>query len=227
MYIISGISGSIGRVLFDHYTSIGELAIGTYNNNPPDIDSRDRIYQLDITDFSQVSNFVKQLSPLLKNICLINNAGVTYNAFAHKSDPELWKKVIDTNLTGTYNMIRALLPHMRQQKYGRIINCSSVVAQVGAIGTTAYAASKAGLWGLTKSLSLENAGKNILTNSLNLGYMEMGMTTQIPTELQTEILKRIPAAKFGETQEVILAVDYLVNSNYITGTSIDINGGIY
>lgn len=214
-------------MLFDHYTSIGELVIGTYNNNPPDIDSRDRIYQLDITDFSQVSNFVKQLNPLLKNICLINNAGVTYNSFAHKSDPELWKKVIDTNLTGTYNTIRALLPHMRQQKYGRIINCSSIVAQVGAIGTTAYAASKAGLWGLTKSLSLENAGKNILTNSLNLGYMETGMTTQIPTELQTEILKRIPAAKFGETQEVILAVDYLVNSNYITGTSIDINGGIY
>lgn len=227
MKIITGVSGSIGRLLFDHYSKSDNSTIGTYNKNKPEVDRNDRVFQVDISDYRQVSDFIERLKTDLKEICLINCASIVYDSFAHKSNPEQWKEVIDTNLTGTFFMIRGLLPFMRDQKYGRIVNLSSVVAQTGAIGTTAYAASKAGLWGLSKSLAIENANKNIFINSLNLGYMDAGMTDRIPEELQLSIRNNIPLKKFGSHEEIIHAIDYLLASSYVTGTSIDINGGLY
>lgn len=227
MKIITGVSGSIGRLLFDHYSRSDNSTIGIYNKNKPGVDRDDRVFQVDISDYRQVSDFIEKLKIDLKEICLINCASIVYDSFAHKSNPEQWKEVIDTNLTGTFFMIRGLLPFMRDQEYGRIVNLSSVVAQTGAIGTTAYAASKAGLWGLSKSLAIENANKNILINSLNLGYMDTGMTDRIPEELQLIIRKNIPLKKFGSHEEIIHAIDYLVASSYVTGTSIDINGGLF
>jgi acetoacetyl-CoA reductase/3-oxoacyl-[acyl-carrier protein] reductase len=227
MKIITGVSGSIGRILFEHYSETGEATYGTYNRNRPDLDAADKIYQVDIADYEQVSGFISSVESALDTICLINCASIVYDSFAHKSDPDQWKKVIDTNLTGSYNLIRILLPYMRKNNYGRIINLSSVVAQIGAIGTSAYAASKAGLWGLSKSLAVENANKNILINSLNLGYMDAGMTERIPEDLQAGIKGKIPIGVFGSPREIILAIDYLVASEYVTGTSIDINGGLF
>jgi len=227
MKIITGVSGSIGKLLFEHYSKSGEVTYGTYNRNRPDLDAEGRIFQVDISDFEQVSDFILKTESELSKICLINCASIVYDSFAHKSDPGQWKKVIDTNLIGTFHVIRRLLPHMREQNYGRIVNLSSVVAQIGAIGTSAYAASKAGLWGLSKSLAVENANKNILINSLNLGYMDTGMTERIPAELQLDTRNKIPLKKFGSPEEIIYAIDYLLASNYVTGTSIDINGGLY
>lgn len=227
MIIITGVSGSIGKVLFDHYSKLDESTIGTFNRNKPDLDSPNKLFKVNISDYEQVNDFIETMKFDLKNICLINCAAIVYDAFAHKSNPEQWKEVIDTNLTGTFYMIRSLLPYMRDQNYGRIVNLSSVVAQTGAIGTTAYAASKAGLWGLSKSLAIENANKNILINSLNLGYMETGMTDRLPEDLQYNIRNKIPLKKFGSPREIIHAIDYLVASDYVTGTSIDVNGGLY
>lgn len=227
MKIITGVSGSIGSLLFEHYSESGEPTFGTYNRNIPDLGSEDKIFQVDISDYGQVHDFVMQIESELEHICLINCASMVYDSFAHKSDPARWKEVIDTNLTGTYHLIRILLPYMRKNNFGRIVNLSSVVAQIGAIGTTAYAASKAGLWGLTKSLAVENAKKNILINSLNLGYMDTGMTDRIPEDLQAGIRGKIPLGEFGSSREIIQAIDYLVASDYVTGTSIDINGGLY
>jgi acetoacetyl-CoA reductase/3-oxoacyl-[acyl-carrier protein] reductase len=226
MKIITGVSGSIGKVLFDHYSKSKEATIGTFNRNRPDFDAKDKLFQVDISNYEQVAEFISNIESELDNICLINCASIVYDAFAHKSDPEQWKEVIDTNLTGTFHIIRCLLPHMRDKKFGRIINLSSVVAQTGAIGTTAYAASKAGLWGLSKSLAIENANKNVLINSLNLGYMATGMTDRIPKDLQSIIRNSIPLKEFGSPREIIQAIDYLVASDYVTGTSIDINGGL-
>jgi len=226
MKLITGVSGSIGRILFDHYSNSGEVTVGTFNRNRPDLDATDKLFQVDISDYEQVKAFVADIESKLDNICLINCASIAYDSFAHKSNPEQWKEVIDTNLTGTFYMIRSLLPYMRDQMYGRIINLSSVVAQIGAIGTSAYAASKAGLWGLSKSLALENANKNILINSLNLGYMDTGMTYRLPDDLRSIIRNQIPLREFGSPQEIIHAVDYLINSDYVTGTTIDINGGL-
>jgi len=229
MKIITGVSGSIGKLLFEHYNNSDEPIVGTFNRNNPlfSSNSGSRVFQVDISDYEQVSEFIAEIEDELKNICLINCASIVYDSFAHKADPDSWKHVIDVNLTGTFNMIRALLPYMRDQEYGRIINFSSVVAQTGAIGTSAYAASKAALWGLTKSLTIENANKNILINSINLGYMESGMTDRIPKELKTSILEKIPLKSFGPINEVILAAEYLINTDYIAGTTIDVNGGLY
>ena len=226
MKIITGVSGSIGKLLFRHYSKSDGSTIGTFNRNRPDFDTGDKVFQVYISDYEQVSGFIDKIEADLNNICLINCASIVYDSFAHKSDPKQWKEVIDTNLTGTYHMIRALLPYMRDQEYGRIVNLSSVVAQTGAIGTTAYAASKAGLWGLSKSMAVENANKNILINSLNLGYMDTGMTDRIPKDLQLNIRNNIPLKKFGPSREIIHAIDYLTASDYVTGTSIDINGGL-
>ena len=111
------------------------------------------------------------------------------------------------------------------ENYGRIINFSSVVAQKGYVGTSAYAASKSALWGLTKVISKENATKGITINNINLGYMNIGMIEQIPEDEKDAILKEIPQQKFGEPFEIIKTLNYLIDNEYITGTSIDLNGG--
>jgi NAD(P)-dependent dehydrogenase (short-subunit alcohol dehydrogenase family) len=227
MKIITGVSGSIGKLLFDHYGKTEDSVIGIYNKHKPEVEKYNRVFKVDISDYSEVSDFIERIKTDLNEICLINCASIVYDSFAHKSNPELWKEVIDTNLTGTFYMIRGLLPFMRDQEYGRIINFSSVVAQSGAIGTTAYAASKAGLWGLSKSLAIENANKNVLINTLNLGYMDVGMTYSLPEEMQLDIRNNIPLKKFGSQEEIIYAIDYLLASGYVTGTTIDINGGLY
>jgi len=227
MIIITGASGAIGLKLFEHYSSRSSDAIGIFNKNKRATFSEGNLFQLDISNYSKVESFINSINVKLENVCLINGAAITYDAFTHKSEPDKWAKIINVNLIGTYNMIRALLPVMREQEYGRIINLSSVVAQKGAIGTSSYAASKAGLWGLTKTVALENANKNILINSINLGYMEAGMTKRIPSELQRQIKDSIPLKKFGPISDIILSIDFLINSTYITGTSIDINGGLY
>ena len=116
---------------------------------------------------------------------------------------------------------------MRQNKFGRIINFSSVVAQKGVPGTSAYAASKAALWGLTKNLAVENAKYNITANNLNLGYFNTGMIKDIPDNMLTTIKENIPAGRLGEPNEVLNAIEFLINTPYVNGTSIDINGGYY
>jgi len=121
MIIITGASRSIGKYLFEKYSEI-ETVFGTYFTTPQRSSLLKKMVKVDISDFNSVSQFYKQIEESLSKITLINCAGISYNSFAHKSDPAEWKKVIDTNLVGTYNMIRVLLPIMREQKYGRIIN---------------------------------------------------------------------------------------------------------
>jgi NAD(P)-dependent dehydrogenase (short-subunit alcohol dehydrogenase family) len=116
---------------------------------------------------------------------------------------------------------------MREQGYGRIINFSSIVAETGIPGTSAYAASKAGLWGMARSIAVENASKGITINNLNLGYFDIGMINEVSEEYQQIVKKKIPTGKFGDPGNIFNAVKFLIESDYINGTSIDINGGIY
>ena len=159
-------------------------------------------------------------------LVLINCAGITYNAFGHKSDLDQWKNVIDVNLIGSFNLIRALLPHMRDANYGRIINLSSVVAQKGVPGTSAYAASKSGLWGMTKALSVENARKNITINNINLGYFDIGIIDQVPTNSLEGLIETIPVRRLGAPSNIVKTVDYIVDNSDLCGASIDVNGGL-
>jgi len=226
MIIITGASRGIGEYLFNSYlTSANEPILGTYLNSKPQ-NSLEMFVKLDISDYEQVDKLVQEKYEFLNRITLINCAGITYNSVGHKSDPKRWKNVIDVNLTGTYNMIRGVLPIMREQKYGRIINFSSVVAQKPTPGISAYAASKSALWGLSKSIAVENAALNITINNINLGYSTLGMIDMVPEEYKEKILQQIPARKFCDPQDILNTVNYLNTTPYITGSSIDISGGL-
>ncbi|MFZ4739760.1 MAG: SDR family NAD(P)-dependent oxidoreductase [Bacteroidales bacterium] len=226
MIIITGASRGIGNYLLRSFLQTSEeLIVGTYFNSKP-TENIENYVQLDVCNFEQINNFVQEKSSDLKEITLINCAGITYNAFAHKSDPEKWKSVIETNLFGTYNFIRALLPIMREQKFGRIINFSSVVAIKPTPGISPYAASKSALWGLSKSIAIENAAYNITINNVNLGYSELGMIEMVPDEFKKNIISQIPAGILCEPKDILNTVNYLKTTRYITGSSIDLSGGL-
>ena len=226
MIILTGASGGIGNFLMQRYVAEGVEVLGLYNTTEP-TENIDLMYQVDVSDYKSVSKFVNEVRGKLTNITLINSASVNYNCMAHLADPVRWANLVKINLIGTFNMVNALLPFMREQQYGRIINFSSVLAQKGVPGTSAYAASKSGLWGLTKTIAIENATKGITINNLNLGYFNIGMTNTITAELQKEILKSIPVKRYGDPIAIYNAINYLIDSDYITGTNIDINGGLF
>ena len=227
MIIITGASKGIGEFLFKKFWELDEIVYGTYNSTYPKTDKKEFFTKVNIADYSDVSNWIKKIKSKITKLTLINCAGNNYNSFAHKADVDNWVQVINVNLIGTFNVIRAVLPLMRQEGYGRIINLSSVVAQMGVIGTSAYAASKAGLWGLTKSIAIENAKKGITINNLNLGYFDIGMIKEVPKEFQKVIKEKIPTGSFGNPENIFKAVNFLIETDYINGTSIDLNAGLY
>lgn len=228
MYIITGASRNIGRYLFTRLKQSGEKVIGFYNSTIEGYDEdSSNYYKLDITDYNAVECFVQSMRSELNQIKLINCAGISYSGFAHKADIEKWQRVVQVNLFGVFNIIRALLPIMREQNYGRIINFSSVVAVSPTQGVSAYAASKAGLIGLTKTLAVENASKGITVNAINLGYVSMGMGVEAVTvEFQEKMKNSIPLGRFCNPDEIYNTVKYLVDTEYITGADLNINGGV-
>jgi NAD(P)-dependent dehydrogenase (short-subunit alcohol dehydrogenase family) len=227
MILITGASRGIGKFLLKKFIDSGEKVFGTFNQTQPEDEFSELLTKVDITDISQINVWLEMVLKESKNITLLNCAGSNYNSFAHKSDIEKWKAVIETNLIGSFNMISQVLPIMREENFGRIINFSSVVAESGIPGTSAYAASKAGLWGMTRAIAVENAKKGITINNLNLGYFDVGMIKEVPQEYQEIIKAKIPVGKFGNPENIWKAVNYIIESDYLTGTSVDINGGLY
>lgn len=226
MIIITGASRGIGEFLFKSFLKDGNEDIkGLYCNTKPE-ENFEKFIKLDITNYDEIEMFVNSSLNEFKDITLINCAGITYNSFAHKSSHEQWKNVIDTNLIGTYNIIRALLPIMRNQKFGRIINFSSVVAIKPTQGISSYAASKSALWGLAKSVAIENAALNITINNINLGYSELGMIEMVPAEYKKNIIAQIPTGILCPPGDILNTVNFLRTTRYITGASIDLNGGL-
>jgi len=227
MIMITGASRGIGNYLFKKFWESGEAVYGTYNLTYPETDKVGFFTKVDISDYSSVIDWIKKLEGEFDKLTLINCAGINYNSFSHKADIDKWSEVIKVNLIGIFNVIRAVLPFMRERGYGRIINFSSVVAQMPVPGTSAYAASKAGLWGLVKSIAVENAKKGITINNLNLGYYDLGMISEIPKEFQVILKEKIPTGNFGDPGNIFNAVRFLMESDYVNGASIDMNGGIF
>jgi len=124
-------------------------------------------------------------------------------------------------------MLRHVLPIMREKRFGRIVLLSSVVPQIGIPGTSAYAASKAALWGLSKAVAKENARYGIAINTINLGYFDIGMIQDVPPEMLDRIVKGIPMGKIGDPKNILRAVEFILLADYLTGSEIDLNGGIY
>lgn len=225
MIIISGASRGIGEYLLKTFKEQSIEAIGLYNSTKPEVFT-DSFHKVNIRNFMEVESVITPMISNSDNLVLINCAGINYNSFAHKSDPEKWREVIETNLIGTYNLIRTVLPRMREINHGRIINFSSVVAAKGTPGVSAYAATKSALWGMSKSIAIENANKNITINSINLGYSVLGMIKEVPEAYLEVIKNEIPMKRLCNPDEILSTVNYLINTAYTTGESININGGL-
>ena len=226
MYIVTGASRGIGQYLFNRLREEGEEVVGTYHTTPPTDPDPQRLFQVNVADAAEVSRWIAGLAGRLERVTLLNCAAISYNAMAHKSDLERWEQVIKINLLGSFYVIHALLPGMRAAGYGRIINFSSVVAQTPVPGTSAYAASKAALWGLTRALTAENAGKGITINNLNLGYFDIGIIREVSPASHALIKERIPSKNFGTPDQIFQTIKFMVATDYLNGTSVDLNGGM-
>ena len=224
MIIVTGASRGIGQYIFNYFLNKKLDVIGIYNKTEIKQNLANFVC-LDLTDENAIKKFVS--STKLSNIVLINAAGITFASIAHKQSVQQFRNTLEVNSTAAFSIIKYLLPIMREQHYGRIINISSVVPQIGAPGNVAYAASKSALWGMSKVIAVENAIKGITSNCLNLGYCSLGMVKTIPAEVLNKIIETIPQKKLCEPYNITNAIEFLISSDYVTGAEININGGLH
>ena len=160
---------------------------------------------------------------------LINNAGITADNLIMRMSSEEWSSVIDTNVNGLYRVTKPLVRQMMKNRWGRIVNISSVVARMGSPGQTNYVASKSAIEGFTKSLALELASRNITVNALAPGFIETDMTSVLDDDQKEKIMEKIPLGRMGQAKEVAAAAAFLISDDaaYITGQTLQINGGLY
>ena len=183
----------------------------------------------DVANFEDCEKFVKQTIERFEQIdVLVNNAGITKDMLLMRMKKEDFEQVIDTNLVGTFNVTKNVVPYMMKARFGRIINISSVVGISGNAGQTNYSASKAGIIGFTKSLAKEIASRNILVNAVAPGFIETNMTDILKDDVKQEIAKNIPLRRMGTAQDVANIVKFLASedSSYITGQVIQVDGGM-
>lgn len=183
----------------------------------------------DVANFEECENFVKQVIERFGQIdVLVNNAGITKDMLLMRMKKEDFEQVIDTNLVGTFNVTKNVVPYMMKARSGRIINISSVVGISGNAGQTNYSASKAGIIGFTKSLAKEIASRNILVNAVAPGFIETNMTDVLKDDVKQEIAKNIPLKRMGTAQDVANVVKFFASddSSYITGQVINVDGGM-
>ena len=185
---------------------------------------------VDVTRDAEVKAAVQQAQKHFGSLdILVNNAGITRDQLALRMKREDWDAVLATNLTAAFVAIQAALPGMVRQRWGRIINIASVVAQSGNPGQANYVAAKAGLIGLTKSLALELASRSITVNAVAPGYISTAMTAGLGEQASERLLEHIPLGRIGTAEEVAAAVRFLAgeSASYITGQTLDVNGGLY
>ncbi len=185
---------------------------------------------LDVTSADSVkAAFARVLQQKSRIDVLVNNAGVTRDGLAVRMKASDWERVLKTNLEGAFLCIQQVLPGMMRNRWGRIVNITSVVGQAGSAGQANYAASKAGLIGLTKALAQEMGSRNITVNAVAPGYIATDMTRDLPEELKQKMLAAIPLARMGTSEDVAGAVRFLVSedASYITGHVLSVNGGMY
>jgi 3-oxoacyl-[acyl-carrier protein] reductase len=192
--------------------------------------ARGELARFDVSVEKEVEDAVKKIVDARGKVdILINNAGITADNLLMRSKSEEWDKVIGTNLRGPVLCVKAVCRGMIRQRYGRIINLSSVVGQTGNVGQSLYAATKAGILGFTKSMARELASRGITVNAVAPGFIESEMTAKLTEDLREEFRRSIPLGRFGSCEEVADLVTFLAapEAGYITGQVISINGGLY
>jgi 3-oxoacyl-[acyl-carrier protein] reductase len=233
--LITGASGGIGHALVKKFVSLNAnvLATGTKTEK---LDSLKKefpninILKFDISEHSKIEEFVENVySQLVGLDVLINNAGVNKDNLSIRIKEDEWKKVIDINLSSTFLLCRSAIKKMLKNKYGRIVNITSIVGHTGNLGQANYAASKAGIIGMTKSLAIEYAKKNITLNCVSPGFIKTRMTENILESVKVMLTSRIPMSKLGSGEDVANSVAFLSSdeASYITGETIHVNGGMY
>ena len=234
--IITGATGGIGNSIVKKLSESGAkiLATGTRLEKLEELKSKFKntdILKFDISKGEEIEEFIENATKQLGGglDCLINNAGITQDNLAIRMNIDEWKKVIDINLTSTFLLSKFAVKKMLKNKYGRIVNVTSIVGHTGNLGQANYAASKAGIIGMSKSLAIEYAKKNITINCVSPGFIETKMTDNIAENIKAVLTSRIPMAKLGKGEDVSNTVAFLCSeaASYITGETIHVNGGMY
>jgi 3-oxoacyl-[acyl-carrier protein] reductase len=233
--LVTGATGGIGKTLVQKFVSLegNVLATGTKTEKLdalkkefPNIN----ILKFDISDHSKIEEFIENVASQLVGLdILVNNAGINMDNLSLRMKDDEWKKVIDLNLGSTFFLCKYGIKKMLKNKYGRIVNITSIVGHTGNLGQSNYAASKAAIVGMSKSLAIEYAKKNITINCVSPGFIQSKMTDGIVESIKAVLTSRIPMARLGKGEDVANTVAFLTSdaASYITGQTIHVNGGMY
>jgi len=233
--VVTGGTRGIGKEISKALSSDGFKVVAVYQAN----DEAARKFteetgcdamKCNVADFKECNALIQNIESKHGAIgVLVNNAGITKDGVLHKMPVENWDSVIQTNLTSCFNMCRAVILGMRERKFGRIINISSINGQKGQFGQVNYSAAKAGMIGFTKALALESAIKQITVNTVCPGYIETDMTASMPQDVLDTIIGQIPEMRMGRPEEIGAIVSFLASEKaaFVTGATISANGGQY
>jgi len=233
--LITGASGGIGSALVKKFVSLGGNVLGT-GTKAEKLDLLKKTYpnikvkKFDISDHARIEEFIENVTLELGGLdILVNNAGTNMDNLSLRMKEEEWKKIIDINLTSTFLLSKNGIKKMLKNKFGRIVNITSVVGHTGNLGQVNYSASKAGIIGMSKSLAIEYAKKNITINCVSPGFIQSNMTMNIADKVKMYLTSRIPMGKLGTGEDVSNCVAFLSSkeASYITGETIHVNGGMY
>ena len=233
--LITGATGGIGKALVKKFLSLegNVLATGTKIEKLDALKKefpKVNILKFDISEHSKIEEFIENVSSQLAGLdVLVNNAGINMDNLSLRMKDEEWKKVIDINLGSTFFLCKYAIKKMLKNKYGRIVNVTSIVGHTGNLGQSNYAASKAAIIAMSKSLAIEYAKKNITINCVSPGFIQSKMTDNIVESIKAVLTSRIPMSKLGTGEDVSNTVAFLSSdaASYITGETIHVNGGMY
>jgi len=234
--IVTGASGGIGNAIIKKLSEEGAniLASGTRIEKLEELKKNFeglKILKFDISQCDKIEEFIENATSELGGSLdgIVNNAGITQDNLAIRMSLDEWQKVININLTATFLMSKFAIKKMLKNKFGKVVNITSVVGHTGNLGQANYTASKAGIVAMSKSLAIEYAKKNININCISPGFIKTAMTDKIDEKFKEIIVSKIPSARLGEPDDIANAVLFLSSeqSNYINGETLHVNGGMY
>tara|TARA_Y100000816_G_C26050484_1_gene550738 strand:+ start:630 stop:1364 length:735 start_codon:yes stop_codon:yes gene_type:complete len=233
--LITGATGGIGNALVKKFLSLDGTVLATGTNTEKlDVLKKEfpkiNVLKFDISDHTKIEDFIENVTSQLVGLdVLVNNAGITMDNLSLRMKDDEWKKVIDVNLSSTFYLCKYAIKKMLKNKYGRIVNITSIVGHTGNLGQANYSASKAGMVAMSKSLAIEYAKKNITINCVSPGFIQSKMTDKIVESIKAVLTSRIPMSKLGTGEDVSNTVAFLSSdaASYITGETIHVNGGMY